>query len=894
MRKKEITLRFIMVIGLSLFTLSLWAQTLTINNWEFKYETSGTGLTLTEVVTSGNEFLEIPSSVTVDEQSFTIVGISKELFKDNLALERMSIPASFINTTWNTFVISDKPQNGSPIALGTEQTVIDTDQWTIEAVVNTGGKALNQWGTALLATGVSPIENSYPNGFQIWADNGTDNNSGNIKIKYGGSTQVFDNVKLLPGGTNDITISLTYNGTKYIATVSTDGNTSTKEITLGYKPNFTHLSSAISSEGTFSELEIYKTVTRNFLDESNSKLKYITVHKDNPMWSSNNGSLYNKAGNKLFLDLSAVNTPTEEVITIDNWSFNYETLGKNLILTNVVTSGNTTLTIPATVDINNVTYTIKALKENLFKDNTTLKHISIPASVVSLGSNSTTESYETLAKSDFPLTLTNPIVASDEWKVKAIVSTAGEYGSNWGTALLATGSEPVTTEDFTGGFQIWLNNGTNNSEGTIVHKYGSGTSKETFSDDIIVKNRFTDDIALEVSYSGGFYNVAVAALAKKLIKFRESSFDGFNILSTSITSAGKVSQLEISKFSFPTTPTSLSLASTLESITIDAENTKYYSLNGNLYDEEGTLLLARTSIWNGNESTDWTETSNWEAGVAPTELSSVIISANTSNVVTIPSGITIAKLTMKEGAKAIVNGSITVSGSINVEVSPVANRWYPVGFPFEISGVYHYGFEEGEELLIPYEASTGGDYWLKKYEEEEFKYTQNYSAGNGYIIQYPEYFSTATLPVIYTSTSNITLNVSSEATIVPSKDNSYELKANPTLNTITVKSENETYYYKYEANGNLFRRVENNATAEIAPFESVVVVKKASVLKSIISDGDLTNLEDVNISNDEVVRTQYFNLQGVEIKEPSDKKAGVIIVKQTMKSGIINTIKEIK
>ncbi|MDH8701497.1 hypothetical protein M2138_000843 [Dysgonomonadaceae bacterium PH5-43] len=324
-------------------------------------------------------------------------------------------------------------------------------------------------------------------------------------------------------------------------------------------------------------------------------------------------------------------------------------------------------------------------------------------------------------------------------------------------------------------------------------------------------------------------------------------------------------------------------------------------------DKDGEVLAVRSSkinkaatpatlTWKGTKSADWNDAANWMEGGKPNNLSSIIIPANTSNVVTIPSGITIAGLTMKEGAKAILDGSINISENIKVEVSPVADRWYPVGFPFEISGAYYYGFDEGEELLNPYKVEEGGDYWLKEYlsSDDKFEYTQNYSAGNGYIVQYPEYFSTATLPVIYTSASDITLKVSSEAKIVPSTENTYELKANPTLNTITVKSENGTYYYKYEATNNIFRRVENDATAEIDPFESVVVVKNASLLKSIISDGDLTNLEDVNVSNDEVVRTQYFNLQGVEIKRPSNSSSGVFIIKQTMNSGIINTIKIIK
>lgn len=572
------------------------------NGWTFHYITIGSEIILTDIAVSGGELLTIPATVNIDGADYTITALKNNLFDGNTALKRLIISSALtsLGTEITTEALATKPYVDNPVTL--TMPVAATDIWFINALVNTGGEAAGQWGTALIASGEVPNESDYSGGFQFWLNNGTSNKDGKVVYKYGsGNTkyQFPDEMLILPGHADDLSINLTYDKTgKYTAILNATGNTQKFAITPESAfEGFDKLSSNITAAGAFSQLEISKCAFNTTVGSLSgaSALRYIIVEGDNTVYSSANGSLYDAAGTSVLVDLSEYNDSEKEPVEIDNWSFNYTVIGADIILTEVVESGDAILTIPATVEIDGITYTIKWLSDELFTGNTTLTEITIPATITSLDTEVAVENPVT---TQFPVELATPVVAGDIWRVDARVNTGGEAAGQWGTALLATGDNP-TGDDYTGGFQFWLNNGTaagENSKGTIVYKYGAGSTKYIFPDAVTVKKGSKEDIAISLAYNDTEYTSQVTSGgATENFTISTAACEGFSILSGNVPAAGSFSELTVTILDPAEGAGSLLGLENLEKITVDAENTVYSSIDGSLYDKSGETLLVDLS-----------------------------------------------------------------------------------------------------------------------------------------------------------------------------------------------------------------------------------------------------------------------------------------------------------
>ena len=129
---------------------------------------------------------------------------------------------------------------------------------------------------------------------------------------------------------------------------------------------------------------------------------------------------------------------------------------------------------------------------------------------------------------------------------------------------------------------------------------------------------------------------------------------------------------------------------------------------------------------------------------------------------------------------------------------------------------------------------------------------------------------------------------------------------NPYSITLTggTNSAGSINYWVYEnldaENPGAFKLLASTAQATIAPFEVFITkeyVAGDGVLKSSIginSDG-MTDINTIEDTTDIVIASKYYNLQGIEVNEPTE--LGVFIVKQTLKSGkeisikVVNTNK---
>ncbi len=103
--------------------------------------------------------------------------------------------------------------------------------------------------------------------------------------------------------------------------------------------------------------------------------------------------------------------------------------------------------------------------------------------------------------------------ALDSWELSFAVSIPANSPVNqWGSTILATGSNGYTS-DYTGGFQIRWNNGTdnNNKDGKIFVKYGSESNK------LFLNNNQALDFSTEQSLSFVVkYDYATKTLSAKL------------------------------------------------------------------------------------------------------------------------------------------------------------------------------------------------------------------------------------------------------------------------------------------------------------------------------------------------------------------------------------------
>ncbi|MCC8146608.1 MAG: hypothetical protein LIO93_09270 [Bacteroidales bacterium] len=312
------------------------------------------------------------------------------------------------------------------------------------------------------------------------------------------------------------------------------------------------------------------------------------------------------------------------------------------------------------------------------------------------------------------------------------------------------------------------------------------------------------------------------------------------------------------------------------------------------------LVFEKSSTkWEGNTDNSWSNPANWEGYMLPAEISGVIISGTATNYPAIPDATTVASLTFEEGAQADLAGSVTVTNKINVEKMVNPGVWYSVGFPFALEGAYHYsdvdGFDEFP-FLRPYDGTPQSDYWLRKYNGTDFLDIISYTTGEGQIVQYPSYFNDK--KITYVSNANPTVT----NTEITPEENVYKLVANPTLKEMEVTSENGIYYYKYD--GSKFNLIPENQLGTIQPFEAFMVVKNPTILRSSISNEEgYTDINPISRgeSMDEIVETRYYNLQGIQVRKPSDSKStdnSVYIQKEIYKSGkeitskIINTQKK--
>ncbi len=245
-------------------------------------------------------------------------------------------------------------------------------------------------------------------------------------------------------------------------------------------------------------------------------------------------------------------------------------------------------------------------------------------------------------------------------------------------------------------------------------------------------------------------------------------------------------------------------------------------------------------------------------------------------------------------------GKLTVNGVVKYQKTFTPKKWYPIGFSFAIESIYCAGFEDdmvdGPWLDI-YDGTTAdngtkGDFWLKNYNGSDFEYAGEFEAGKGYAIQFPSVFNGKEITFI--SEPNPVL--SNTNTPVPALASGYTLIANPSVaNAPSIVGAQHYYMYNYETNGKFNVLYESNnelpSGTSLKPFEAMITVKdvEAIDLRSVSVKEQETEIDGIDVADDQVIETRYYNLQGIEIYEPATN--GIYLVKKIYESKKVEIVK---
>ena len=268
---------------------------------------------LTKVRQSGNHDLVIPETVEILGEQLKIVGFENNLFKDNKDLWTISLPSTIEKLSDNkvfTGAVKGKGANASASADNYITTELGTtckagEDWSISLTIEDNGNNFNQWGSALIATGSSPMNETYGNGFQLYMQAG-----GGLVVKTDANNDGYKLTNLAKGTKYRIDIVYTHSKTQLVVTATSLAASSsaaarageartTNSLTLTQDmSDFSVVSHAIPEGVNITNLEVSKGATPDPF-EGCTNLLDIEVADGCENYNVQDGALYTTGGTKL-------------------------------------------------------------------------------------------------------------------------------------------------------------------------------------------------------------------------------------------------------------------------------------------------------------------------------------------------------------------------------------------------------------------------------------------------------------------------------------------------------------------------------------------------------------------------------------------------------------------
>jgi hypothetical protein len=268
--------------------------------------------------------------------------------------------------------------------------------------------------------------------------------------------------------------------------------------------------------------------------------------------------------------------------------------------------------------------------------------------------------------------------------------------------------------------------------------------------------------------------------------------------------------------------------------------------------------------------------------------------------------------------------NLQVVGWVKVVKTFAVDKWYPVGFPFEIAGIE---IKQGEDIDVEgaiYDKDKGevnyseegilaatdenDNFFVKYYDGENncFRFTDQIKKDSAYIVLFPHdpFSNGSTVEVTFTSTAYPTLNSGSGTGTFTEDESKYTMAVNPFVANVEHFGSN-FIYYQYVLADNHFPKTALASLNPIKPFEALVIYSGSGTPNRVIGQGlDETAIETVH-ADDPIVAVHYYNLAGLELRVETGNDAikalrdmplqpGVYLVQTVHKSGKTTVSKQIK
>ena len=317
---------------------------------------------------------------------------------------------------------------------------------------------------------------------------------------------------------------------------------------------------------------------------SHEGITIYSVNDDRFLVTKNDGTEFNQATGTYTQSSAEWNT---------DYVFTEVSVPNVVVLTNIRKSGNHDLVIPETVEILGEQLKIVGFENNLFKDNKDLWTISLPATIEKMsdnkvfsgvvkgkGTNAANQSGDYITTQ-----LGTTCGAGEDWSISLTIEDNGNNFSQWGSALIATGSAPMN-DTYDGGFQLYMK-----SDGTLIVKIDSSNDNHTLTS-ISKNSKYRIDVVythantqLVVTATSLAATAALARTTNSLTLTQDMS--DFTVVSHAIPEGVNITNLEVSKGAIPDP---FEGCTNLMEIEVAAGNENYNVQNGAIYTTGGTKL----------------------------------------------------------------------------------------------------------------------------------------------------------------------------------------------------------------------------------------------------------------------------------------------------------------
>ncbi len=262
-----------------------------------------------------------------------------------------------------------------------------------------------------------------------------------------------------------------------------------------------------------------------------------------------------------------------QALTVDGWTLRYETEGEDGICIIEVLNGSGKLDLSAA---NSAGKDIVRIAPNVFRGNTSLTELTLPASLTSFD-RFLTANFTGAGELNALIAPATPIPGSQPWTLMLEATTNGTAYNQWGSGLLATGIDALGS-GYNGGFQFYLA-----KAGTLTIVSGGNTYdfSTNLGSRFGVKAAYDGSQKLTVTVTSESGVVDTKTISQKL--------NDITTFSTSVPIGVNIESLVVDDPYLGSHP--LEGCTALENIFVEEGSPLFSHKNGILYDVTGKVLL---------------------------------------------------------------------------------------------------------------------------------------------------------------------------------------------------------------------------------------------------------------------------------------------------------------